>query len=347
MRIRLFDASTVGVLALAACSPSGTEMASHAPVRQAGTPYTLKDTTVQAVFDADGVAQPLRQATLSTKLMGNVVSVLVREGDAVTAGQRLVRIDARELAARQTQIAASIADAEAIQSDAATQAARIRALYADSAATRSQLDAVETGLARANAGVHVARASAAELGAMSAYADVRAPFAGIVTHRFVDPGAFATPGAPLVTVQDASQLRLTATVTPDIAQLVRRGQLLRATVEGAQVTARVEGVVPSASSNLYTINALVPNARGARLSGSVATLSVPQNTRSALVVPVSAVSRSGDLTGVTLRTAEGDEKRWVQLGHTKGPGVEVISGLRAGDVIVIPPAVAPTPAGRR
>lgn len=347
MRIRFFSVSTVGFLALAACSSSRTETASEAPARLPGTPYTLKDTTVQAVFDAEGVAQPLRQATLSTKLMGNVVSVLVTEGDAVTAGQPLVRIDARELSARQTQIAASIADAEAIRSDAATQAERIRALYADSAATRSQLDAVETGLARANAGMHAARASAAELGAMSAYADVRAPFAGVVTHRFVDPGAFATPGAPLVTVQDGTQLRVSATVTPDMAQRVRRAQLLRATVEGAQVIARVEGVVPSTSGNLYTINALVPNARGTSLSGSAATLSVPQGTRSELVVPASAVSRSGDLTGVTLRTANGDQRRWVRLGHATGSDVEVISGVRAGDVIVVPPAAVPAPGGRR
>jgi RND family efflux transporter MFP subunit len=347
MRIRFIGAGTVGLLALAACSSSRTDTSGETPVRLPGTPYTLKDTTVQAVFDADGVARALQQATLSTKLMGNVVSVLVTEGDAVTAGQPLVRIDARELSARQAQISATITDAEAIRNNAAIQAERIRALYADSAATRSQLDAVETGLARANAGVQVPRASAAELGAMSAYAGVRAPFAGVVTRRFVDPGAFVTPGAPLVTVQDGTQLRVSATVTPDIARQVRRAQLLSATVEGTYVVARVEGVVPSASGNLYTINALVPNARGTSMSGSTATLLVPQGKRNALVVPASAVTQSGDLTGVTLRTAHGDERRWVRLGHATGSDVEVISGLHAGDVIVVPPAPVPASSRRR
>ncbi len=343
MHIRFYSVSAAGLLALAACSPSRSEIAGAAPARSPGAAYTLKDTTVQAVFDADGVAQPLRQATLSTKLMGSVVTVLVTEGDAVSAGQPLVRIDARDLAAKQAQVAASIADAEAIRSDAATQAGRIRSLYADSAATRAQLDAVETGLARANAGVHAARASAAEVSAMTAYGVVRAPFAGIVTRRFVDPGAFAAPGAPLVTVQDGTQLRISATVTPDIARQIRRTQLLTATVEGVPTLARVEGVVPAATGNLYTINALVANARGTSLSGSAATLSLPQGMRTALVVPAGAVSRSGDLTGVTLRTADGDQRRWVRLGHTTGGVVEVISGLRAGDVVVVPPAVV-TPA---
>ena len=338
---------TVAILLLAACSSPTKGTAREAPARLPGTRYTLTDTTIQTVLDADGVAQPLLQATLSTKLTGNVASVLVTEGDAVVAGQPLVRIDARELAARQAQMAASLADAEAIQGNAATQAGRIRALYADDAATRSQLDGVETGLARANAGVHAAQAAAAELGAMNTYSVVRAPFAGIVTRRYVDPGAFATPGAPLITVQDGSQLRVRASVTPEVARGIRRGQQLAVTIEGTAMTARVEGVIPAGTGNLYTINALVPNAHGTNLSGSSATLSLPLGTRKALVVPTSAVSRSGDLTSVTLRTTDGDERRWVRLGHTTGSNVEIISGLRSGDVIIVPPAVAPAPDGRR
>lgn len=347
MHIRLAHAASAGLLALAACSPSGQETARKSPPRMPGTVYIVRDTTVQAVFDADGVAQPLRQATLSTKLMGSVVSVYVKEGDAVTAGQPLVRIDARDLTARQAQIAASIADAEAIRNDAAVQAGRIHALYTDSAATRAQLDAVETGLARADAGLQAARASAAELGAMSTYAQVRAPFPGIVTRRFVDPGAFAAPGAPLVTVQDGTQLRISASVTPDLARRVRRAQLLRAAIEGVPVMARVEGVVPAATGNLYTINALVTNADGTMLSGSTATLSLPQGSRVTLVVPARAISRSGDLTGVTVRTRDVDQRRWVRLGSTLGDIVEVLSGLRAGDLVVVPPLPTPLVGGGR
>jgi RND family efflux transporter MFP subunit len=343
MHIRYFAVASTGLLAIAACSPSEPKTADAAPMRMAGTVYTIKDTTVQTEFAADGVAEPLRQATLSTKLMGTVLSVSVKEGDAVSAGQPLVRIDARDLSAKQAQVAASIADAQAMRSDAATQAGRMRALYADSAATRAQLDAAETGLARANAGVNAAQASAAEVTAMTAYSVVRAPFAGIVTNRFVDPGAFAAPGAPLITVQDGTQLRISASATPDMAQKVHRGQMLNATVEGTSTMARVEGVVPSTSGNMYTINAIVANQRGTILPGSTATLSLPQGPRTALLVPSSSVSRSGDLTGVTVRAPDGDQTRWVRLGRTQGNMVEVNSGLHAGDQIVVP-ATSPAPA---
>ena len=336
-RYSLFGVTAVALTALASACERGEPkkvVTAKAPP-PAGALYTVRDTVVQSSFDAAGIAAPLRQATLSTKLMGTVTAVLVKEGESVGAGQPLVRIDARDLTAKSAQAAASVEDAEAIHRDALTQANRIRALYADSAATRAQLDAVETGLARAEAGIRAARGAAAELGAVSSYSVIRAPFAGMVTHRYVDPGAFAAPGAPLVSIQDASQLRITANATPDVARTIRRGQALAAMIEGRPYRAIVEGVIPATAGNLYTINALVPNPGWTILSGSTATLSLPTGEHAAIVVPQSAVRREGDLTGVTLRTPQGDEVRWIRLGSAAGGMVEVSAGLRAGDRVVL------------
>ena len=329
-----------GALALgvSACSwPKQESKQTSAPATD-GIVYTVKDTNVQAAFEASGTATALRQATLSTKLMGSVLEVLVKEGDIVSAGQPLVRIDARDLSAKADQIAASLAEAEAMQREALAQAGRIRALYADSAATRAQLDGAEMGLARAEAGVRTAHAAAAELGAATAYAVVRAPFAGVVTKRFVDPGAFAAPGAPLISVQDGRQLRVTTNATPDVVRELSRGQRIEATVEGRSRSAVVEGVVPAVAGNLYAINAIVDNPNGETLPGSTATLLVPLGLHSALVVPSAAVIRQGDLTGVTIRTADGDATRWVRLGRPVGSMVEVNAGLRAGDRVVVAPS---------
>jgi RND family efflux transporter MFP subunit len=333
------------VLVVSACSSPKPESAQRVAVRVTGSVYTVMDTSIEATFESSGTAAPLRQATLSTKLMGTVLEVLVKEGDAVAVGQPLVRIDARDLVAKEAQLSAAIADAEAMQRDALTQAGRMRALYADSAATRAQLDAAETALARAEAGLQASRAGAAELSAMSAYAMVRAPFAGMVTKRFVDPGAFAAPGAPLVTVQDGSQLRITASATPAIAQNLRRGRSIEATIEGRRLAGIVEGVVPSAIGNLSTINVVVANPGGGILSGSAATLLLPLGPRRALVVPANAVMHQGDLAGVTVRTPEGDETRWVRLGPTAGGMVEVNAGLRAGDQVIVPGVHAPAAPG--
>ena len=306
------------------------------PEPSAAATYVVHDTIVDASFDAGGVAAPIQQATLSTRLMGTVTDVLVREGDRVAAGQQLVRIDARDLSAKSAQVAASIAEAEAMYHDAVAQANRMRALYDDSAATRAQFDAAETGLARAEAGLKAAQAMASELGAVSSYSTVRAPFAGIVTKRFADPGAFAAPGAPLVAIQDVSRLRISASTTPEIARGLHRGQALGAVVEGTRVRVTIEGIVPAMAGSLYVINAVVANPNAALLSGSRATLALPTGRRRVLVTPSLAIVREGDLTGVTLRTDQGDDRRWVRLGVALGDMVEVTAGLRAGDRVVVP-----------
>ena len=99
---------------------------------------------------------------------------------------------------------------------------------------------------------------------------------------------------------------------------------------------RVEGVVPGPGPNLYTVNAIVPNRNRKFLSRSAATLALVQGERRALAVPVAAVIREGALTGVHLRLGEETRLRWVRLGRVFGDLVEILSGLEAGDVVVLP-----------
>ncbi len=331
-------ALVVGTAALAACGGEGdhaTVQEAHAAV-PAGARYVVHDTTVTATQEATAVAEPYAQATLSTKLMGTVTAVLVKEGDRVTAGEPLVRIDARDLAAKQEQVQAGIASAEAMHREAELMATRLRALYADSAAPKAQLDAAEAGLARARAGVAAARAGEAELQAVAGYAVVRAPFAGVVTQRFVDPGAFAAPGAPLVTVQDNSRLRIAATVSPAVARAVARGHVLQVTVEGVAGEATVEGVVPAPMGSLYTVNAIADNRGGALAALGAARLAVGEGTRPAILVPATAIRREGDLTGVVVTAGGQATTRWLRLGAARGEQVEVLAGLAAGDTVIVP-----------
>jgi RND family efflux transporter MFP subunit len=329
-------AGVVPAILLAAAACGGEDQ----PAKVPGTPVSgptaaVVDTALPTVFEASGPALPVAEATLSTKLMAAVTAVLVQEGSRVAAGTALVRLDAADLDAKAQQAAAGVAAAEAAHREAAAQAARIRALFADSAAPKAQLDAVEAGLARATAGLQAARAGATELNAVRAYGVLRAPFAGVVTHRFVDAGDFAAPGAPLVTVQDASRLRISAAIPAALARRVRAGMKLAATVEGAPVQAVVEGVVPSAST-MYTVNALVANARGALPAGAAATLAVPSGTiERALLVPQAAVVREGDLTGVRVVRDGRAELRWVRLGDARGELVVVRTGLQAGERVAL------------
>ena len=301
----------------------------------AGQAFTVADTVIAASIEATGVAEPIQRAVLATRLMGSVVSVGVREGERVRRDQLLARVDAREIDARRAQVRARVAEAEAIQRDAVIQAERFRALFAEEAATKAQLEAAETGLQRAEAGLRAAHAGAAELDAAGAYTEIRAPFAGTVVQRSVDAGAFVTPGQPIVTVEDASKLRISVTVAPSLAGRLRRGDSIAATIESLAASAQIEGVVPS-SGALYTVNALVENSAGNFLPGSAATLAIPEGERRALVIPEAALVREGDLTGVRVRGASGFELRWVRLGSRVGDRIEVLAGLQPGEQVLLP-----------
>jgi RND family efflux transporter MFP subunit len=327
-------------LAITACHREPAVLSSAAGT-VSRTAFVVHDTSISASLEASGIAAPVREATLSTKLMGSVTDVLVREGQRVRAGDLLLRIDARDVNAQGAQAAAGVAQAEAVYANARAQTERMRALYADSAAPKAQLDEAEAGLARAEAGVRAARAASSQVDAVRAYADVRAPFDGTVVKRFVDPGAFVAPGAPLVSVQDASRLRLSVSVAPLEARGVRSGDRLAARVEDRPASAVVEGVVPAAGGAIYTVNALIDNGGGQFLAGGSGTLLLPQATHDGILLPADALVREGDLTGVYVRGAAGaSELRWLQVGRVVSGRVEVLSGLRAGETVEIAAPIA-------
>ncbi len=271
--------------------------------------------------------------------MASVREVLVEEGDRVQVGQLLLRMDPGELLARREQVEAGLAEATAQRDDARRHAERIRRLFADSAAPRAMLDAATTNLARAEAGVRAAQGAESELAAVEQYSRLTAPFRGRVVRRLVDPGAFVGPGTPLLDLEDASSLRIRVEVPPDATRGIRPGMSLDGSVEGHDVTATVEGVVPAGTGGLQVVNALVPNPEGRLPSGGSALLHLAggSRTRVALLVPVSHILREGDLTGVLLVGPDGTaDRRWVRLGRTVGDRVEIVSGLVAGDRVANP-----------
>jgi RND family efflux transporter MFP subunit len=327
---------TLSMLLTAAACGAGEAHEQTAPTASPASDaptFAVIDTLLPALTSADGVAAPMREATLSTKLMAAVTAVLVQEGDMVRAGDPLVRLDARDLTAKREQIAASVAAAEAMYAQANAHAARMRALFADSAAPKAMLEAAEASLAQAASGLRGATAAGAELTAVESYAEVRAPFAGRVTQRFVDVGAFAAPGAPLVSVQDASSLRVTAHVAPEQARGLRAGQRVSVSIEGVDAVATIEGVVPTMGS-LYAVNAIVTNRDGRHLAGSAAALHLPSGTHRVLAIPVDALITEGDMVGVIVRVGATEARRWIRTGARADGLVEVTAGLKAGDLVV-------------
>jgi len=311
----------VGVLGCGSATPEGRTVP---PRPTENVPAARVEPAEEAArYRAPGTVRAARRAELSTRLMGRVESVRARAGDRVRAGQVLLTVERASLTAAQQQAAAALEQATATLR-------RTERLYADSAAPLVQLEAARTAQAQA-------QAQAGSVRADLAYAEVRAPFSGIVTGRLVDPGDQASPGQPLLVVEDREAREIVVTVPDEVGERLRAGQT--ATVEigagGRRVTARIEAVVPGADPRSPTVEVRLSGPAGLA-PGLAAVAELPAGGRSALQVPSSALTRRGQLEGVYLFAPDSTLRlRWIRTGRSHDSTVEVLSGLFAGDLVAL------------
>jgi RND family efflux transporter MFP subunit len=305
-------------------------------------------------------------SSLSSRIAGDVIAVHVREGDRVRKGQVLVEIDPRDADAQlalaragQSQISRAIDSATAAIESAAAQARFAEATWKRFAALRergsvsvqeyerahaqhlsaaAELDRARQTRQQLLAEEDAARATKVQADSLSSYTRIRAPFDGVISARLIDPGAQASPGTPLLAIDSAARHRVEATVDETLNVAVADEVIVE--IGGASIRDRVAHVVPSLDPQTRTslISVDLPQNKSWR-SGSYARLQVRSGDEEAITIPVSAVVRRGQLTGVFIVEAEGQALlRLITLGEIAGDRVEVLSGLEAGEKIVTAPA---------
>lgn len=277
---------------------------------------------VGGVYRAAGTVRALRRAELGTRMMGRIESVRVRAGDRVRAGQVLATFDRAAQAAARRQATAGL-------ELAAANLRRIERLYADSAVPLAQLEAARAGFAQAEG-----QAAAAE--AELAYAELAAPFAGIVTARLADPGDLVAPGRPILVIEDEGLREIVVAAPEPIAARLRPGQTVEVEVgaDERRVAAQVVAVVPAADPASRTVDIRLGTAeRLASNLTAVAYLPV-SGEAAALTVPSEALVERGQLTGVYVFAPDSTVRlRWVRLGRRLPGRIEVASGLKPGDLV--------------
>ena len=307
-------------------------------------------TSLPAFHAVAGTVRSQTASTLAANVVGTVVRVAVAEGDRVRAGDVLVEIDAREPRAQaeraragRDELERAIEAATASAQLAETTYRRFTALRERGSASQQEYDeararhtAAQAEVARLDAGRAGAQAAVTQATAVLGYSSVRAPSDGIITARFVDPGAQAAPGVPLVSVEEERATRVDATVPEGIAVAANT----RAVVEAGEqrVEARVVRVQPSVDSTARSALVKLELARPLR-AGTYVKVAFPAGERSAIVVPAEALVRRGQLTSVFVVGRDAVARmRLVTAGAASGADVEVLSGLDAGESVVATPA---------
>ncbi len=317
---------------------------------------TAQRATVPDWLEAVGTLQAAQTSQLASQIMGNVVEMRVKEGDRVKRGEVLAVLeDAQPQAGVQRARAAEnaaqqeIAAGDSDNTLAEATFKRYQDLYNkksvspqefDEIKARRQAAAARSQLARA--GLAQAQAALAQAQTTLGYTRVRAPFDGVVTEKRADPGTLASPGMPLLVVEDQRRFRLEASVDEGDIHLIHLGQAVPValdSVPGKQFSGHVAQILPAAdpASRSFVVKIELP--ADARLrSGLFGRAHIPRGHRQAILRPRSAVLDRGQLQGIYV---VGQDRvatlRYITLGKAQDEQVEVLSGLQGGERVVAAP----------
>jgi RND family efflux transporter MFP subunit len=320
-------------LSAAACGDHVAEAREVTPPAMPDSVEMVSVSTLPVLSPVEGSVHARRRADISTRMMARIVEIPVEIGSTVKGGQTLVRLGTEDVAAGRAKAEAGVRVAQAARDEAARHAARMDTLYSLDVVPLVQRDQAHLGLVQAESQLAVAEATLREASIASEYARIPAPFDGRVVAKLVDAGDMANPGIPLLVVESTGARDAVLAVPVELAQSLEEGDVVAVSrPEGSRVEGRVRAVAAGADPRMRTVEVRVEVPAdwptGTQVTGLLAS-----GTRTAVTIPVSAVVRRGQLTGVRVVSEQGVGIRWIRLGRTFGDQVEVLSGLAEGDRI--------------
>lgn len=304
---------------------------------------------VPLVEEAVGTLRPTEQTQISARVLSTVTAVTVSEGDRVAQGDVLVELDRRDLTARLEQARQARAVTQAVWEEARASFERINELAQRGVVAAAELDRTEATLRTAQAELAGSRQAVEEAEAAHSYATVRAPFDGRVMHRMVETGDTAVPGNPLLHLYDSDALRMEAQVRESLAIQLAPGDRLRVRIDALDLTlpSTVDMIVPAADpgSRSFVVKTTLPPLPEL-YPGMFGRLLIQAETEEHVSIPVSALRRVGQLEYVLVAVDGNALRRYVRIGAARHEGrMEVLSGLRPGEWVVLPPTEASATAG--
>lgn len=295
------------------------------------------------VEEAVGTVKARERTTISARVMSTITKIYVRAGDEVKGGDVLVELDSAALERQRSQALASVQAAEAALKqieDDLSRAERLRQQQ-PGAISEQQFNEIRTRRDQALANYEKAKQALAEIEVTLSYCTIKSPRNGRIIDRLAEEGDTATPGVPLLTLYDPSSLRLEVPVIENLAAQLDLGEKVKVYIDALQ--REIEGIVdekvPQAdvATRTVLVKVSLPETPGL-VEGMFGRLKIAGGERKHLCLNVAAIKRIGQLDFVEVIREDGTkEQRLVQIGRFGRPGhVEVLSGLKAGEKVVIP-----------
>jgi RND family efflux transporter MFP subunit len=330
------------LLLLAAChkaAPEAVETAEAVPV----TVATAHAGPIRAVVAATGQVKPAAGAefTVSPPQEARIAEMPKVVGDHVRRGDLLVRFEIPSLEADAASKRSDLARGEAQLETARQNLTRLSGLYDRGIAARKEVEDARRDVAQAEATVAESRTATSAAGRLAGREVARAPFDGVVVSRSHQVGDLVDPGAPepLIRLIDPSRLQVEAAVPA--AELGRIAVGSPAKVRGgsfpdeaARVIARPPAVDPTTGTALARLAFDQPTHRPAGLAVDVEIYG--EESQAAVLVPTDALVQEGAQSFVyTVDTQKKAHRREVTVGVTAGGQAEILSGVKAGETVVV------------
>lgn len=304
---------------------------------------TVAAASAGSVLDLDAVLQPVRQATLTAQVGGNVTALRVQAGDKVKRGQPLVKLDDRDARAGLARGDAGVAQAEAELHNARTVLARQRDLLKNGFISQAALDSSETQFRAAQAGAQQAQAARTQAALAQGFAEPVAPFDAVVLATHVETGDLALPGRALVTVYEPGRLRAIVQVPASRAAAAAGARQVQVQLaDGRTLTPVASELLPTADPVSQTVEwrlELPAEAASARPGQTVRVLArgAAEGAPARPSLPAAALLRRGELTAVYIAQGAGFVLRAVRVGPAVAGQVEVLAGVAAGERVALDP----------
>lgn len=294
--------------------------------------------------------RPYMQVDLHAKVSGYVEQINVDIGDRVKAGQLLAKLEIPELQAEMSRSQAAEKRAAADYKDAHLVYSRLLAVEKDhpNLVAQQELDAAEARDSTADAAIAAAKAEREKYQSLLGYTQITAPFDGVVTRRFADPGSLIQAGTtsdtqsmPLVRISDNYHLRLDFPVSVAYVKDVRIGDHVDVLVQSVGGK-KFDGVISRTTQKIdedtrtMTTEIEVDNPKLEVVPGMYAQVLLRAQRRpAALAIPIEAVAQGKDPIVYVINKDQEIEARPVKLGLETPYYYEVLSGLKEGDLVMI------------
>ena len=286
---------------------------------------TVTGQAIHGQNEVAGAVESVQRATIGAKIAGPIEEMPAPLGSEVKKGALLAKISAGEITARLSQAETQLAQAQ-------RNFEREKRLLEKDASTRETVKSLEDAY-------QVAEAALREAKALRDYTMITAPFAGIITQKMANAGDLATPGMPLLVLENTEQLQVVAAVPEGLALKIKKGDALTVSVQAAEFSkaGSVTEISPAADTASHTVLMKIRLEGGPGLRpGQYARVTLPGGARAnAFLVPEAALLRFGQMERLFVTQNNTAQLRLVRSGEHRNGQVEILAGLNGGEQVVV------------